>query len=667
MCNFAKIIVQTRNFIHFSNKVMHIDKLHPRVWRWALAGCLVCACSVAQATVVNDTIQATIQATANKNVIQGKVIDGTDNQPMVGVTVMVEGTTNGVTTDVDGHFTLAVQGKCNIVFSFIGYKKAVMKYDGKNLHAFQRVVMKSDALDIKDVVVTGIYRRRKDSFTGSSSSFKGEELKSVGAQNVLQSLKTLDPSFKIMDNNLTGSNPNKTPDVEIRGKSSVAGLKEEYGTDPNQPLFILDGFETTLETVMNLNMNRVASVTLLKDAASTAIYGSKAANGVVVIETKAPTNGKLQISYKGDFSLDFADLSDYNLMNAREKLQFEELAGVYKDTTNDPFNQIKLDNLKNSRLHDIEQGVDTYWLSVPLRTGFTHKHNIYAEGGEQNIRYGIGLNYGNVNGVMKGSDRQTIGGNLDLIYRTGKFQFSNKLTIDYLETNDPAVSFEEYANANPYYRKYGTDGKINKYLYYPEDGLNDNPVSNPLWNAHLNNYDRGQKFGFTNNFIAEWFATTDLRLRAKFGITKYDDTQDTRLSPEHTQFDDQEATQKGLYTHSLLKYLYYEGDVSATYGRLFAGKHQVNAVVGFNFSNTNNKTYGYSATGFTDDQFSAPSFANSYPDGGKSEYSESVKHAASFYLTADMPTTTATCSTSTCVAMVPPCLVQTTASAPHGQ
>ena len=628
MCNFAKIIVQTRNFIHFSNKVMHIDKLHPRVWRWALAGCLVCACSVAQATVVNDTIQAT----ANKNVIQGKVIDGTDNQPMVGVTVMVEGTTNGVTTDVDGHFTLAVQGKCNIVFSFIGYKKAVMKYDGKNLHAFQRVVMKSDALDIKDVVVTGIYRRRKDSFTGSSSSFKGEELKSVGAQNVLQSLKTLDPSFKIMDNNLTGSNPNKTPDVEIRGKSSVAGLKEEYGTDPNQPLFILDGFETTLETVMNLNMNRVASVTLLKDAASTAIYGSKAANGVVVIETKAPTNGKLQISYKGDFSLDFADLSDYNLMNAREKLQFEELAGVYKDTTNDPFNQIKLDNLKNSRLHDIEQGVDTYWLSVPLRTGFTHKHNIYAEGGEQNIRYGIGLNYGNVNGVMKGSDRQTIGGNLDLIYRTGKFQFSNKLTIDYLETNDPAVSFEEYANANPYYRKYGTDGKINKYLYYPEDGLNDNPVSNPLWNAHLNNYDRGQKFGFTNNFIAEWFATTDLRLRAKFGITKYDDTQDTRLSPEHTQFDDQEATQKGLYTHSLLKYLYYEGDVSATYGRLFAGKHQVNAVVGFNFSNTNNKTYGYSATGFTDDQFSAPSFANSYPDGGKSEYSESVKHAASFYL-----------------------------------
>ena len=118
------------------------------------------------------------------------------------------------------------------------------------------------------------------------------------------------------------------PDFEIRGKSSVIGLKEEYGTDPNQPLFILDGFETTLETVMNLNMNRVASVTLLKDAASTAIYGSKASNGVVVIETKAPEQGRLQLSYKGDFSVTMADLTDYNLMNSSEKLQFETLAGV---------------------------------------------------------------------------------------------------------------------------------------------------------------------------------------------------------------------------------------------------------------------------------------------------------------------------------------------------
>lgn len=613
---------------------MQKNQFTPSACRWILLGCCLTPPSLAsiQAQNVNGNAAAQTEIAVKQGVIEGKVFDSGDHEPMIGVTVAIEGTTNAVTTDIDGHFELPVRKECNIVLSFIGYKKTIIRFTGSNHGDFARIMMKSEAQSIKDVVVTGVYRRKKESFTGSSATFKGDELKSVGAQNVLQSLKTLDPSFKIMDNALSGSNPNKMPDVEIRGKSSVAGLKEEYGSDPNQPLFILDGFETTLETVMNLNMNRVASVTLLKDAASTAIYGSKAANGVVVIETKAPVKGKLQISYKGDYSLDFADLSDYNLMNSREKLEFEKLAGVYKDNTNDPFNQIKLDNLYNSRLRDIEQGVDTYWLSVPLRTGFTHKHNVYAEGGEGNVRYGLGLNFGQVNGVMKGSDRQTLGGNLDLIYRTGKFQFSNKLSIDYLETNNPTVSFSEYAYANPYYRKYGADGKINKYLYYPEEGLNDNPVSNPLWNAHLNNYDKGQRFGFTNNFIAEWFATDDLRVRGKFGITKYDDTQDQRLSPEHTDFDDQEATQKGLFKHSLQKYLYYEGDLSATYGKLIAEKHQINAVLGFNFSNTTSKTNGYSATGFTDDQFDAPSFANNYPTGGKPSYSESIKHASSFYL-----------------------------------
>ncbi len=127
----------------------------------------------------------------------------------------------------------------------------------------------------------------------------------------------------------------------------------------------------------------------------------------MVIETKTPARGRLQLSYKGDYGMDIADLSNYNLMNAREKLQFEELAGVYKDNTNDSFNQIKLDNLRNSRLKDIEEGVDTYWLSESIRTGFTHKHNLYAEGGEEKISYGIGVNYGQVNGVMKGSNRET--------------------------------------------------------------------------------------------------------------------------------------------------------------------------------------------------------------------------------------------------------------------
>lgn len=566
-------------------------------------------------------------------VLSGKVIDASDGYPLIGVSVMVEGTKTGAATDIDGHFELKIPSqKCNIVFSYVGYETVIKEFNGRNASSFSRTVMSADAAELADVVVTGVYERKKESFTGASVTFKGDELKSVGSQNVLQSLKTLDPSFKIMESAQFGSNPNMMPDIEIRGKTSVVGLKEEYGSDPNQPLFILDGFEATLETIMNLNMNRVASVTILKDAASTAIYGSKASNGVVVIETKAPARGRLQFSYKGDFGLSIADLTDYNLMNSREKLEFETLAGVYRDNMGNPFNQIKFDNLRNERLKDIESGVDTYWLSEPVRTGFTHKHNIYAEGGEEKIRYGIGLSYGNVGGVMKGSDRQTIEGNVDLIYRTGKFQFSNKLTINYLDTENPVVPFSEYAQANPYYKKYNSGGGIDKYLYYPEEDFDDYPVSNPLWNAHLNNYDKTAGFGFTNNFIFEWFILKDLRFRAKFGITKDERTDQTRLSPLHSDFDDLGETEKGLYTHAQTKKLFYEGDAAITFGKLLGSRHMVNAVGGFNFSSNKNQNYGYSANGFTEDQFAAPSFANGYPEGEKPKYNETLKRAVSFYL-----------------------------------
>lgn len=565
--------------------------------------------------------------------LKGVVYEEETGATIIGASVVVEGTKYMTVSDAEGRFLLQLpKGEYKVLFSYIGREKMEMKLTPSTLSQFSKVVLSPASTTVQEVVVTGIYRRNKESFTGSATTFTGADLKQVGSQNVLQSLRTLDPAFKIAENVQFGSDPNRMPDVEIRGKSSIMGLKEEYGTDPNQPLFILDGFETTLEVVSDLNMNRVASVTLLKDAASTAIYGSKAANGVVVIETVRPENGRLRLSYKGDFGITMADLTDYNLMNASEKIRFEELAGMYTDLTGDPLNQLRLDNLRNERLLEIARGVDTYWLSEPLRTGFTQKHNIYAEGGEERIRYGLGLSYGNIDGVMKGSNRQTMSGNIDLIYRTGKFQFSNKFTLNYTSTEDPVVPFSEYAKANPYYRKRNDDGTVDKYLYYPEDGSDDSPVTNPLWNAHLNNYDVGESLGFTNNFIAEYFATDHLWVRAKFGLTKTEGTSEYRLSPLHTDFDSAGETEKGSYKHTTTGSFSYEGDISITYGRLFKGVHMLNAVGGFNFDNTATTSNGYTAVGFTEDQFGAPSFANNYTDGGKPSYSESTSRSVSFYI-----------------------------------
>ena len=346
--------------------------------------------------------------------IIGKVTDE-KGEPLSGVTVVIKGLGFGTLTDANGNYKLVVPNapeKFSLTFSFVGMKTVEKAYAGKNVI---NIVLQEETIALDDVVVTGIYTRNKESFTGSSQTYTAEDLKMIGNQNILQSLKTLDPAFHVLESKEYGSDPNRLPDIEIRGKSSIVGLKEEYGQDPNQPLFILDGFETTLQVIMDLNIDRVASVTILKDAASTAIYGSKAANGVVVVETKSPARGQLRLSYNGNVDISFADLTDYNLMNAEEKLEFERLSGTF--TSVSAIEQEQLTGRYNRLLRDVKRGVDSYWLSEPLRLGLTHRHNIYMEGGDSQMRYGLGANYSGVQGVMKSSIRDIMGLSLDLIYR----------------------------------------------------------------------------------------------------------------------------------------------------------------------------------------------------------------------------------------------------------
>lgn len=311
--------------------------------------------------------------------IKGIVRDKTTGDPLPGATVKIKGTSVGTATNMEGKFELTVADNfIALEVSFIGYGTVEVTV-GKREQL--EVLLEAESSKMDEVVVTGVYTRKKESFTGSSQTYKAEELKSVGNQNLIQSLKVLDPAFAVLESNEFGSDPNRLPDLEIRGKSSIVGLKEQFGEDPNQPLFILDGFETTLRTIMDLSMDRIASVTILKDAASTAIYGAKAANGVVVVETKVPQGGRLRLSYNGSFEISFADLTDYNLMNAAEKLEFERLAGNFKSNIAD--NQELKEVRYNKLLGNVLRGVDTYWLSEPIRTGFNQRHNLYVEGGNE--------------------------------------------------------------------------------------------------------------------------------------------------------------------------------------------------------------------------------------------------------------------------------------------
>ena len=572
--------------------------------------------------------------TLNKLTVRGKVYDQ-DGEGIPGVSVKVPSMQTAIVTGANGSFTLYLpQGRTTkLQFSFIGMKDATYIFNGKHDISNLVINMKDDATTINEVVVTGIYSRKKESFTGSSQTYNAEELKLVGNQNLIQSLKTLDPAFTVLENNEFGSDPNRLPDLEIRGKTSIVGLKETFGEDPNQPLFILDGFETTLQSIMDLSMDRIASVTVLKDAASTAIYGAKAANGVVVVETKAPEMGKLKFSYSGNFNVSWADLTDYNLMNAAEKLEFERLAGNFTSNIADyqEFQEIRYNKL----LSNVLKGVDTYWLSEPLRTGLNQRHFISAQGGNEQLRYSLGVSYNKIDGVMKKSGRDILSGNIDVLYRVGKLTFSNKMTVNVTKHTNPIVSFSEYASANPYYPKYEEDGTIGKWLEYKENSMSTTDASvivgNPMYNDQLNSYDRGESFGVRNNFSMEYRPWNFFWIRARLGLTKETNESENFVSPENTAYDQVDVLKKGSYSNQRSDGFSYDGDVTATYGQLLAKKHQINAVLGASIRESSDQSKGFSAVGFPEGNFTTPGFANQYTESGKPTYYDSKNRTANFY------------------------------------
>lgn len=564
--------------------------------------------------------------------ITGVVIDKNE-EVIPGVSVIIKGTTLGTATDINGKFVIRIPSRDNIVlqFSCIGMqKKEIAIKDDKELI----VIMEESSEVIQEVVVTGIYSRNKESFTGSFSSYSKEDLKMVGTQNIIQSLRSLDPSMLVIESKQWGSDPNRMPDIEIRGKTSIVGLKTEFENDPDQPLFILDGVETTLETIVNLSMDRVASVTILKDAASTAIYGSKAANGVIVVETIQPRSGQLRLSYNGNYKIQFADLSDYNLMNAAEKLEFERLSGRYDDFSSYS-NNVVLQKLYNERLAEVIRGVDTYWMSEPLRTVLNHSHNIYIDGGDNAMRYGLGIGYNNSNGVMKGSDRNVISANIDLTYRKKSLLFSNKFSLDVTHTEREPVAFSKFAQANPYFRKKLENGYIPLWLEDSGTQQNSAYIKNPLYEWTIKNTNIGNTIQLRDNFSIEWRIFTSLRATARLGLTKSVGRTEQFKSPKHPDFLETEKLKQGSFSASSSESFSYNGDLNLAFGKIFIEKHQVNLVGGWSFNEHKKKSDGYRVVGFNDDLHQNPAFSTGFSDGQKPTYSLSKSRSTSFFLNAN--------------------------------
>lgn len=555
-------------------------------------------------------------------VIKGKVVDD-KGFTLPGATIMIKNTKLGVVTDVDGKFKLELPKMDSIVLivSFIGFETQQVNVSNDASKDEKELVikLKEDVTQMEEVVVTGYVNISKESFTGSSVSVKRDELLKVSKTNVIKALQVFDPAFRMVENNQWGSDPNALPEMYIRGRSGI-GVKEldtdklsksNLKDNPNLPLFIMDGFQVSIQKVYDMDPNRIETMTILKDAAATAMYGSRAANGVVVITTVPPTPGKVHATYTMTGTLNMPDLSDYNLMNARQKLQTEVLADVFIDDA--PYNQILREKEYNAKLSNIREGVNTYWLSKPLRTVFNHKHSLFLEGGHEDLRFGLNMFYNNGNGVMKESFRDNIGADLSVDYRLNQFQIKNKLTYQQTKQKEsPYGSFSEYTKKLPYDRATDEYGNYVKQTEKWRDGtFSNSDLINPLWEAQLGSFDKTKADELSNETGINWYITQHLLAKATFKMTKTSSHRMNFIDPKSTK--NQNPLSTTNHTSGELRTTDEEStswDLTAniSYNRSIE-KNNINFNMGINSQNSNSQTTSAEYRGFPSGQLTSPNYA----------------------------------------------------------
>ncbi len=551
----------------------------------------------------------------NKKIITGTVTDET-GATVPGVTIIVKGLNKGTVTDNDGNYKLEVENpeKQTLVFTFMGMETQEIPIGKREKIS---VKMIETSMGMSDIIVTGIFERNRESFTGAVASYTGEELRNTNPVNLLAAISILEPSFKLVENDLAGSNPNNIPNFVIRGEASMPDLIGDYKGNPNNPIFVLDGFEITAEKVFDMDPTLIGSITILKDAASTAIYGSRASNGVVVIESKKTESGVINVSYNLDVSMTIPDLRGYNILDATQKLELERQAGYYDKSGTSAIEDEKRSDEYNAKLKLILMGNNTYWLNKPLQNSVGHKHSLTIEGGENLLRYSLNAYYDNNPGVMIGSSRNKVGIVSMLQYRYKDITFKNYLSFDNVTGyNSPYGTFSQYAKINPYFSFNDSEGNLVRKF---ETGSWWLTVPNPLYNAILNTKDENTYSQFINNLSLDWNITPVLRLRANFSVNQKKDESIIFKPADHTDFLTYSIPNyhlRGLYQSMEGKSFSYDGKVMLNYYRNI-GAHMINAGIALNMQEIDGENYSFSVQGFPTEKLDFLIFGLQYPEGSK--------------------------------------------------
>ncbi len=503
--------------------------------------------------------QGDINAESPISSVKGLVVDSTDGTPLAGATISIYGSSLSTVSDVDGNFELRdIPANSVLEVSFTGYAHRLARLDPRNLLVVKLRRIEKILHEVE--VTTGLYNRPLATFTGASNIITGTELRTINPTNFIQALVVAEPSLRIVENNALGSDPNNLPVIQLRGQNNLpTGLTNQgnegvskavyegdimatYLSNPNQPLLILDGFQTTLQRINDMDINLIERVTVLKDAAATAAYGSRAANGVIVIETKQPVGSQLRLNYSIGLNFSAADLSSYKMMNAADLLEAQRIMGVYNSANN--YTDVGLKQWYDYRQRNVLAGVNTDWLSQPLRQGFGTQHSLTLSGGNANtVRFSFGISYLNNAGVMKESYRQNFNLNNIISYVGRKVKVSNGLTLsNNLSNNTSWGSFASYVQQFPYFRKTDSLGNILKilepsgtdlgYLVGAPGGVQ----TNVMYNSTLNVKDYSNYLAINDNLQADFTIMKSLHLRGALGITMQLPGSEQYFPADHTSF-----------------------------------------------------------------------------------------------------------------------------------
>ncbi len=443
--------------------------------------------------------------------VQAQTVNGTvkdeNGDEVIGASVVEQGTKNGVTTDLDGHFTINVSANSTLVISYVGMETQKVKVGGKST---VNVVLKDAGHSLNDLVVIGYGAVKKKDLTGAVATVKSDVLEAVPVANATEALTGKLAGVQVTT---TEGSPDADVKIRVRGGGSI--------TQSNDPLFIVDGFP--VDGINDIPASEIEDITVLKDASSTAIYGSRGANGVILVTTKSGKSGKVNVSYNAYYSwkkiaktMDVLPASDYAkwqyelalLKNPNDISSYTDYFGNYTDID-------MYDNCAQNDWQDLTYG----------RTGHTFNHNLSVNGGSDNIKYAFTYTHMNDKAIMEGSEYKRDNFSLKLNTKPSK-----RTTLDFQARY--AMTHIEGAGANEAAGVYDTDRRLKYSVIYtpiplknldPSAGSSDDDLGN-LYNPIQSIWDNDRVKDRKNlnlNGAFGWEVIKNLKLKTEFGYDNY--------------------------------------------------------------------------------------------------------------------------------------------------